>query len=214
MHAHDWQGSCVKYFASTGRPAPAAYRCAVGGNRHAERQHRPRCLPVILTALALVGAACDDGTSSPENTTTDGEPVVTEIGPADAITALVRWHVDVTEPVVDDAGDVELPIVYLASATGETIDVGIQAAVAERTADDAVVRFADDRSEAVDDGADEHPVKDDGVLLLLGELPEPAPTVTFPVTRYRAADDEQILEIEVAATSAGAELTATPTTPS
>ena len=204
----------MKYLAPTEGPSAAAYRGAVGGDRHAQRQHRPRRLPVILTALALIGAACDDGTGSPGNTTTDGEPVVTEIGPADAITALVRWHVDASEPVVDDAGDIVLPIVYIASATGETIDVGIQAAVAERTTDDAVVRFADDRSEAVDDGEDAHPVKDDGVLLLLGELPEPAPTVTFPVTRYRAADDEQTLEIEVAATGGGVEVTATPTTPS
>jgi len=174
--------------------------------------NRPGIL-IVLTAL-LVGGACNDGTAVPQDTSPNGEPVVTEIGPADALTGLVRWYVAETEPVVDDAGDPVLPVIYMASESGETIAVGVQAAVAERTADDAVVRFADDRSEAVDDDLDGSPVKDDGVLMLVGEMPEPAPSVTFPVTLYRSADDEQTLGVDVTATDTGVEVTAMPTTPS
>lgn len=163
--------------------------------------------------MLLVGAACDDGTADPVGTTPTGAPVVTEVGADDALTALVRWHVAETEPVVDDAGDIVLPVVYVASDAGETIDVGVQATVAEQTVDDAVVRFADDRSEAVDDDADGSPVKDDGVLVLLGEMPEPAPSVTFAVTVYRAVDDERALEIDATATETGVVITATSTTP-
>ena len=191
----------------------------MGGNRHGERQHRrggalnrPRSL-LVLAAL-LVGSACDDGTTAPQGTSPTGEPVVTEIGPGDALTALVQWYVAETEPVVDDAGDPVLPVIYMASESGETVAVGVQATVAERSADDAVVRFADDRSEAIDDDLDGSPVKDDGVLMLLGEIPEAAPSVTFPVTLYRSADDEQTLEVDVTATGTGVEITATPATPS
>ncbi len=167
-----------------------------------------------MLAALLVGGACNGGAASPQGTGPSGEPVVTEIGPGDALTALVRWYVVETEPVVDDAGDPVLPVIYMASESGETIAVGVQATVAERTTVDAVVRFADDRSEAVDDDLEGSPVKDDGVLMLVGEMPEPAPSVTFPVTLYRSADDEQTIGVDVSATETGVEVTAEPTTPS
>lgn len=166
----------------------------------------------MLLGLVLGVTACDDGDASPQPTTPAGDPVMSEIGPGDAITALVRWHADEVGPVVDDAGDEILPVVYVASDSGDTIDVGLQATVAEQTVDDAVVRFADDRAEAIDDGIDGAPVKDDGVLMLLGAMPEPAPSVTFPVTVYRTEADERTIDVEVTATDAGVDVTATPTT--
>lgn len=169
-------------------------------------------LPVLLAGAVAFGTACD-GDDDPGSTSPTDDSVVTEIGRGDAIVALVQWHVGDTEPVVDDAGDEVLPVVYVASDSGDTIDVGLQAAVAERTVDDAVVRFADERAEAIEEGVDGDPVKDDGVLLVLGEMPEPGPSMTFAVTRYRTVDDEETLDVEVTATDTGADVTATPATP-
>jgi hypothetical protein len=152
-------------------------------------------------ALALAGCGDDGGATAP--------PPVVE--PADAVIAVIEWHADEIEPVLDDSGEPKLPVIYVASLGGDTIDVGIQAAAAERTVDIAIVRFADDRSDAVDSEVDGMPVKDDGVMLLLGEIPEPARIVEFVVARYRSVDHEESMTVEIVASSAGASVrSATP----
>ena len=133
---------------------------------------------MAAVALAVATPACssDDGTQPGD------------VDQAGAYTAIVEWQAGEQEPVETVDGTDELPVIYVAAADGETIDIGVQANVAEQTVDVADVRFADDSSEAFDDGVDGAPVIDDGSLLLVGAMPEPAPTIEVEVLRYLAAE--------------------------
>jgi len=126
---------------------------------------------------------------------------------AAAVAALVDWAAGEMPPEVDDNGEVEQPIVYVATETGGALDAGLQASVVEATADEVTVRFADDRSEAVDDATDDLPVHDDGVMLVIGDLPEPAPSLTVDVEWYRSLDDTSNLVVTIHAGSSGAIVT-------
>ena len=83
-----------------------------------------------------------------------------------AVTALVNWAAAEMPPEVDEKGDAEAPVVYVTTANGDTLDAGLQASVVEATTDEATVRFADDRSEAIDDTTELMTVHDDGVMLV------------------------------------------------
>jgi hypothetical protein len=131
-----------------------------------------------MIALSIATVACSGGDDTPSGA----------VDQAGAYTAIVEWQAGEQEPVENEDGTVELPVVYVAAADGETIDVGVQAKVAEETVDVADVRFADDSSEAFDEGVDGAPVIDDGSLLLVGAMPEPAPTIEVEVLRYLAAE--------------------------
>ncbi len=132
-------------------------------------------------------AACDDG-----------DPGATDVvGTADAITAVVAWQADEQEPVFDADGEPQLPVVFVASDDGATIDVGVQAQVTEATVDWATVRFTDDVADAFDPDIEGEPVREDGAMLLLGPIPEPAPTVELDLVRYTSVDDAEPFELEI-----------------
>ena len=59
----------------------------------------------------------------------DDAPDSSDVDPAAALTAIVEWQAGEQEPVVDDNGEIRLPVIYIASADGDTIDVGVQAEV-------------------------------------------------------------------------------------
>jgi len=143
-----------------------------------------------VAAVALFGVlmlgSCDD-----DDTPTD------VVGSADAITAAVAWQAGEQEPVIADDGDVQLPVIYVVADTGSSFDVGIQAAVAEATVDWATVRFADDIAEAFDENVEGDPVRDDGAMLLVGPIPEPARSIELPVVRYTALDDSEPFILEI-----------------
>jgi hypothetical protein len=79
--------------------------------------------------------------------------------------------------------------------------------VVEATTESATVRFADDRSEAVDDTSELLSVHDDGVMLVLGDLPEPARALTMDVEWYRSVDDSSNLVVTVTADASGPTVT-------
>lgn len=128
----------------------------------------------------------------------DDARATSDVEPADAYTAIVEWQASELEPVVDANGKVQLPVIYIASANGETIDVGVQATVTESTVAIATVRFADDSGDAFDAGLADEPVRDDGVMLLVGAMPPPAPTVTVELRRYLGADRSEAFQLEIA----------------
>lgn len=144
-----------------------------------------------VVAAALVGAlalaSCDD----------EAPPAADVIEPAEAITAVIAWQADEQEPVVDEDGEPQLPVIFVVARDGETIDVGIQASVAAATDGWAHVRFADDVADTFDPDTDGQPVRDDGAMLLLGPLPEPAPSVEIDLARYTAIDDVEVLQLEI-----------------
>lgn len=173
------------------------YRYGVGGTRSAARW------PALALAvgIAVASTGCDDGSGA--------SPATPEVGATGALIAVIDWEVSEYEPMVNEDGDVELPVVYVAPAGGGTIDVGVQAAVVEATVETAIVRFADEAGEALDTDVDGEPVKDDGVLLIVGDMPDPSRTIEFGVVRYRSIDDDAVLTVEIRASADGAEVVST-----
>ncbi len=145
---------------------------------------------VLVRAVAVLGV-CMLASCSDDETESD------VVGPAESITAVVAWQADEQEPVIGDDGEVQLPVVYVVADPGTNIDVGVQADVAESTVDWATVRFADDIADTFDPDLEGEPVRDDGVLLLVGPIPEPARSVELPVVRYTAADDGEPFVVEI-----------------
>lgn len=170
-----------------------SYRGAVGsdlGNGHSRRVRTVAAAAVAV--LGFVGCASDT------------EPVRATVTPSTAYTAIVRWEVDRSEPVVDADGNIEAPVIYLASGSGETVDVRVQADVVSDIGDDAVIRFADDARDVRDDGLDDEPVKDDGVLILVDKLELDQPRVEARVVRYVSIDDETAWILDLVANDEGA----------
>ena len=151
--------------------------------------------------MLSVAAGCDGSDDASAN----------DVDHAAAFAALVEWQAQEQEPVLDDSGEAQLPVIYVVAAEGGTIDVGVQAEVASATVDLATVRFADEATEAFDDDAEGQPVIDDGSMLLVGPVPEPAPSVLVELLRYVSADESEAFIVEIAAdegsTTSGASVT-------
>ncbi len=158
----------------------------MGGNRPPRRARSAHFGAVaLLAALAISSCDSDDPTANDV------------VGPADAITATIAWQASEQEPVLDDNGEAQLPVIFVVAGDGATIDVGVQADVAAATVDWATVRFADDVTETFDPDVDGEPVRDDGAMLLLGPMPEPAPSIELDVVRYYAIDDGEPFTLEI-----------------
>ena len=129
----------------------------------------------------------------------DDSGATSVVDPAAAYTAIVEWQAAEQEPILDEKGEPKLPVIFVVAADGATVDVGVQAAVAESTVDDAVVRFADDVSDGFDSDADGAPVRDEGIMLAVGVIPEPSRTIDVQVARFVAQDDYEQLDVEITA---------------
>ena len=159
--------------------------------------HRRRALVAIGIAAATVVTSCSSDGESADDTVEDTAAVI----------ALVNWAAGEMPPEVDETGDVEPPVVYVATESGGRLDAGLQASVVEDTTETATVRFADDRSEAIDDTSELMPVHDGGVMLVIGDLPDPARTLTVDVEWYRSIDDTSSLVVTITADPSGAIVT-------
>ena len=165
----------------------------MGGNLESRvgavaRRRSATLLLAVAGVLGVAVAACDsDDDPAPGST----------VGAADAITAIVAWQAGEQEPVLDEDGEPQLPVIFVVADDSTTIDVGVQAAVAEATADWATVRFADGVSDAFDPGLEGEPVRDDGALLLLGPIPEPERQIEMDLARYTTVDDSELFTVEI-----------------
>ncbi len=144
-----------------------------------------------LVAAALLAAFAVTACDSNDTVATD------VVGSADAITAVVAWQASEQEPVFDDKGDEKLPVMFVVAVDGAAIDVGVQADVAAATVEWATVRFADDVADTFDPGLDGEPVRDDGVMLLIGPMPKPARSIELDLVRYYAVDDGEPFTLEI-----------------
>ena len=128
-------------------------------------RHDPRQLlfAVVLTVLALAG--CGDG---------DDPPV-----PAPDASAYAAAMV----PYLPVADLEESPTVYVASFD-EPLSLDQQVAIIETIGDGYDVIFVDDPATAVDSDTENHPVRDDGLLLVVGTIPADPPYVVR-VEAYR-----------------------------
>lgn len=135
---------------------------------------RSRQLLPVLVMLVLVGVvACgDEGNKSAER--------------AVAVVEATIRHVASEHPPAEGAEAGDLPVVYVVSVGEETLSAGIQADVVSNLRDEIEVRFADAREEAIDETAPTAPVKDGGVLVVLGEIPKLGNPAVVPVEIYTA----------------------------
>lgn len=138
--------------------------------------------------------------------TSGSEAAPSTVNPENAYTAIVRWQIEQADVVVDEDGNVEAPVIYLAASSGGTVDVGVQASVVAAIDDAAVIRFADDSRDARDEGLDGVPVKDDGVIIVVDEFELGQSTVDARISRYRSIDDDTAWILKVVATEDGADV--------
>jgi hypothetical protein len=82
-----------------------------------------------------------------------------------------------------------LPVVYIIGVGEGAIEARVQADVAQSLDEDADVRFADERSEAVLKDEEHVPVRDHGVLVAIGVVPPDADPVDVQIEVYRSEDD-------------------------
>jgi hypothetical protein len=127
---------------------------------------------VILVALAVAG--CDG--SSKDEASRDAQVYVATIRDV------------LAEQAPADRPDV-LPVVYVVGVGEKRITAVVQAEVAAALDDDAEIRFADKREEALDTGKEHAPVRDQGVLVAVGEVPPDTNPVDVHVEIYRSDDD-------------------------
>lgn len=168
----------------------------MGGNRTATAAiARATYIVVVAIALGVAAGACGS----------DDTTATSDVEPAAAYTAIVEWQAGEQEPVTNDNGEAQLPVIYVVAADGETIDVGVQADVAAATVDIADVRFADESTEAFHDGVDGEPVIADGVMLLVGALPDPAPTINVELLRYLTIESSSPFTLQITADEAATE---------
>ncbi len=151
---------------------------------------------VATLCFAIATGACGSG----DDNVVDGDDVT----PAGVYSAIIQWEVEQQEPVVDERGNIELPVIFVASAGGGTIDIGVQAAVVEAMVDTATIRFADDPDDAVDPNEPGEPVRQDGVMFVVADIPPPAPSIDVTAVRYATVDDAPTWEFVVEAGESGA----------
>lgn len=164
----------------------------MGSDRERRRSGKRGIAAVAGALLTMVGCSSDP------------EPERATVTPTGAYSAIVRWELERNEPVIDDDGDVEAPVIYLAAGSGGTVDVRVQADVVSDIDDAAVIRFVDDAREARDDTLDGEPVKDDGVMIMLDEFEADRASIEARIVRYRSIDDDDAWLLELSATNDGA----------
>ena len=76
------------------------------------------------------------------------------------------------------------------------ISLGVQVAVVEELDEFATIRFVDARNEAIDDHRRDRPVRESGVLVLLGAVPD-GRTPSIEAARYVDVDDAARFRVKV-----------------
>jgi hypothetical protein len=137
---------------------------------------RARVAGAVLVAGvgAVLGGACGGPTGEVESRA------------AQVYVATIR-DVVADLPAAEDPEAV--PVVYVVGVGERAIPADVQAEVAAELDGDVDIRFADQRTEAVLEGEEKTPVRDEGVLLGIGELADDANPVELPVEIYWSEDD-------------------------
>lgn len=94
---------------------------------------------------------------------------------------------DVADGLPDDPDRADaLPVIYVVSVGEEPFSAQVQASVASSVTDTVDVRFADVRDESLDKERPGQPVKDGGVLVLIGKIVADEAPMTIDVEVYRS----------------------------
>ena len=120
----------------------------------------------MLVGLLAVAVSCTDLSPSKERA-------------SDVYVTVIRWFVE------HNSGEVPLKVFVEPRGEGSSINVDVQAEVVTAVEDVASVRFIDARDEAlVDNGEGVLVVRDDGVLIAFGPVPNDAADVTLELDQY------------------------------
>jgi hypothetical protein len=133
-----------------------------------------------VVAITLATTAC--GSSDGDDPGERSAEVYSAI-----LAAVARDHI---EPSDDDK-----PVIYALPDGPEPIAADVQAEVANAMKDDADVRFADTRTDVVDEDEAGEPVRDEAVLVQLGPVPERGRRVEVAVLVYRNQVDQESLVV-------------------
>lgn len=135
-------------------------------------------LALLVVCVALVAAAC----SSEPGGASEGDDRTAAV-----YRSILSWFVDAEGPLAEDH-EADW-VMFIATRSEEPIDIDVQAALVEGMESDVFVRFIDARAEAVDEESDNEVVRDDGILIGLGAVPDESDTVEVYTDRYRDATD-------------------------
>lgn len=133
---------------------------------------------VGLLGLVLLAACGDDGGSAKV------DPTERE---AEAWVEVLQTVGLAGTPVPEDGEP--LPVLFALESDGGLVPPGVQVAVVKAMKDTADVRFLDEREGAIEHDQPGEPVKDDGTLVALSEIPPAGGQVELDVERYRSAAD-------------------------
>ncbi len=147
-----------------------------------------RALRTIGTvAVVAVGlTACSSGSDDPA--AGDGRT-------AAVYESILHWMID-EEHVVESNERPEW-VMFVAPRSEEPIDIDVQVAVVGALDPRIFVRFIDDRTEAVDADSEGEPVRDEGILVGLGAVPQESDRVEVYADRYRNSDDVEAWTVTV-----------------
>jgi len=106
-----------------------------------------------------------------------------------------------------------LPVVFVVGVGEHPIPADVQASVAVELDADANVEFADDRADVILEGEDDAPVRDDGVLIAVGDLAEDVDPVQLDVEIYRSEAEWSNVVLTVARRSSQWTVTSTSVVP-
>ena len=129
-----------------------------------------------LVLLAITMSSCSDDDADANG-----------VHAADVLSSAIR-DVVAGQPIPTDSEEYK-PVVFVVGVGENGIEAGVQAEVATELRDDIDVRFADAREEPIDSGVEDEPVRDDGVLLLVSDVPESGNPVEMSVEIYRSLSD-------------------------
>ncbi|CAB4836665.1 unannotated protein [freshwater metagenome] len=87
--------------------------------------------------------------------------------------------------------------VYVEALPGTKLSLQDQAAIVKAFGEDTVVRFIDDRDEAVDTKTPGQPVRREGVLLQMNPAATTERGLSIKTTRYLTLDDKQTTCLEL-----------------
>lgn len=87
--------------------------------------------------------------------------------------------------------------VFLQAHEDNQIDAEVQVGVVNELDDWANVRFIDELEEAVDEGADGGPVRDEGVLIGLGPVADGAVTTSLIADQYVSSTETIVFEVDL-----------------
>ncbi|MGY6502714.1 MAG: hypothetical protein ACXIVQ_17690 [Acidimicrobiales bacterium] len=145
---------------------------------------------LLLTILATLGlASCTDDTQRavPE----DPNARLTNIYAATIRSVVTFERPDLTldEPIE--------PVVFVSPREDVEIGLDVQAGVVIALENWATIRFIDEIDEAIDRNEPDGIVRDGGMLIGLGPVPDGTSNVTVGADRYERADEMMVFELQV-----------------